>query len=133
MEEIDVQVGESFVLPNYRKYEFPVISFVRDMHLVKCPYAYFNDKCNHLLEGYRFVRIYKTADHMVFSPQKQDSVGCFSLGFDSRGHRRINTNHFKNLNLSGKSYKLYRCKHGFAIKLDEPLVQKDKVCEEGTK
>lgn len=121
MEEIDVQVSESDALQKWYRCDYPVVSFVRTDGGFSVPYAYFNVKCSPLFEGYHFVDLYKTADYLIFSPQKCDTGKSHPLKFGKTGFRRITTNFFKSMNLCGKTYKLYRCKQGFAIKLNEPL------------
>ena len=127
MEDIDILVSESDILHSFPRHDFPVVSFVRNVKGVSSPYAYFNVKCNPIFEGFNFMRIYKTAEYLVFSPQKYDIGKCYALKHDEKRFRRITSVIFENLNVAGKTYKLYRCKQGFAIKLNEPLEKKKEV------
>lgn len=124
MESIDVFACDSDFLPGSMRVSFPVVHFIHIFGTT--PYAYFNAKSKPLFEGFEFVKIYKAAEYMVFSPQVKNDGGCFKLRRNSHGNIKVGSKIFANLGVSNKVYKLYKCKQGFAIRLEESLDRSEK-------
>ena len=121
LDELEELVGTTF-----GRFDFPAVSFSTSKGR---SYVYFNVQCLPILEGFKYVKIYKSANHVVFSFCKENDGKCFRLIRQTAkpNNIRIATTAFENLGLKWNVYKLYKCEKGYAIKRYEPLLKRGEM------
>lgn len=106
----------------HRYYKFPAVAFHRDAGRVVV--AHFNHASLPLFKDVDFVDIEKSNRIMVFRVKDKIGVGAFAVTHKKDGVA-VRAHDFEGCGVEGKTFKLYRCAQGYAIRLDEPIKVKE--------
>ena len=106
---------------NIAKYDFPVVSFVK---YEGNPVAFFNKACKEEFCYAKFIKVYGNAEYMVFQPTNTADAHCFKIYYHQKVNPKFSAAGFERFAVVGKTYRLYKTKKGFAIKLNEPLLDR---------
>lgn len=106
---------------NLVKYDFPVVSFFK---YSGSPLAFFNKACKEEFCYAKFLKVYGNAEYMVFQPTNTADVHCFTIYYHQKVNPKIAAAGFERFAVVGKTFRLYKTKKGFAIKLNEPLLDR---------
>ena len=100
-------------------FTFPVVTFrERSSGLF---YAYINQYGKALFDGFDSVDILKTPEHIIFATVGRVGAGAFKIRHKDNGEIAICSHTFFAYPIIGKTFRLYRCTHGCAIRLHEPI------------
>lgn len=102
-------------------FPFPTATFYKYRNAIR---IYFNAACLPYMEGWKRVHIKKNAVALLFAPARE------STGFTLFNYRRhcgtgLTSVALLNMGLEGKTYRIYRCSSGLAIKRMEPITKED--------
>ena len=106
-------------VPFLPKYPFPAVTFAKtnDGAVVAC----FNKHAQVLFAGVEYVDVLNSSDHIIFATKNKVGLGDSKIGRTKHGDLRIRSRYFINFPLEGRTFKVYRCTHGFAIRKYEPI------------
>ena len=104
-------------------YPFPTISFHRG-YRYEGEVAMVNAAGTELFKGVDYIDILTTPEHIVFALSEKVGIGHFKL---KRNHKNvtIHCDQFANYPLYGKTFRLYRCRQGYAIRIYEPIFDRE--------
>lgn len=103
-------------------YPFPAVTFWKRSD--KTLFAYFNKAAVSLFDGYEYIDVLKTSEHIIFATNGRIGAGSVKIRGGKNGTIRIYSTALANYPLSGKTYRLYRCAQGYAIRTYEPIWEK---------
>ena len=103
------------------KYDFPVVSFFK---YKGAAVVVFNKACEKVFDCVKFVKIYGNAEYLVFSPTNIADAHCFRIYYNKRSNPSFACAGIERFAVVGKSYRLHKTKKGFAIKLNEPILNR---------
>ena len=119
MDFLDLQIDEMGAIKNrHRRHNFPAVSFYRNR---KYYVASFNRSASKKLEGYFFVKIYATAEYVVFAFSNKKDCRSYKIQRNNTGCFFINCSPLQRFKLEGKVFKLYKTEKGLAIKINDPI------------
>lgn len=105
-------------------FPFPAVTF--SLQKDETMFAYFNKAAVPLFDGYECIDALKTSEHIIFATNGRIGTGSVRIRGRRKGEIRIYSAAFANYPLSGKTYRLYRCAQGYAIRIYEPIHERER-------
>ena len=119
MDFLDVQLDDMTLVQKANPtYDFPVVTFRKHN---KSFITYFNQHAGKALNNCRHVKIYATAEYVVFSPVHKKDTHSFMVHYISSDCASVSCVGLERFRLEDKTYKLYKTEKGFAIKINDPI------------
>ena len=113
LQQIEIGEGIDLVEKWQNRLRFPAITFCSTT-------IYFNKLFTELLAGFEYVKYYTTTEFLIIEPCKNRD-GAFSINNLKQGSTTVIPTHLASKKIRPGSYKVYRCKMGYAIKRYEPI------------
>ena len=107
-----------------KMFPFPAVTF--GIRTDETMFAYFNKLAVPLFDGYEYIDALKTSEHIIFATNGRIGTGSVKIRGRRKGEIRIYSAAFSNYPLSGKTYRLYRCAQGYAIRIYEPIHERER-------
>lgn len=105
-------------------YPFPTVTFWGRSE--KTLFANFNKAAVPLFDRYEYIDVLKTFEHIIFATNGRIGAGSVKIRGRRNGETGIYSAAFANYPLSRKTYRLYRCAQGYAIRIYEPIHEKER-------
>ena len=104
-------------------FPFPAVTFGKRPD--ETMFAYFNKAAVPLFDGYEYIDVLKTSEHIIFATNGRIGAGSVKIRGRRKGNLEIYSAALSNYPLSGKTYRLYRCAQGYAIRICEPIHERE--------
>ena len=101
--------------------DFPAVSFYKSSGVM---HASFNKLSGSQFNKAKYLKIYGNAEYMVFSPTDKADCHCFKIFYLGSGNATVSSTAIERFAVEGKTYKVYQTQKGFAIKLNEPVMNR---------
>ena len=122
MDFLDIQLDDMTLVEKVKPvYEFPAVYFSKHKNSFV---AYFNQRAGNVFNGCKYMKIYATAEYVVFSPVNKKDAHSFAVYYIPSGNGIINCAGLERFRLEGKTYKLYKTEKGFAVKIHDPILNR---------
>jgi hypothetical protein len=105
----------------HTKFPFPVVTFSKDRNTIV---ASFNKLCGEKFNRAKYLKIYGNAEYLIFVPSDSADVNTYKLNYNRGIYPTTASRSLERFAVNGKTYKVYQTKKGFAIKLNEPVVNR---------
>ncbi len=105
-------------------FPFPAVTFGEKTRGII--YATFNKAAADCFAGVERLTLMKTSELIIFATKNLNGCGETKLRRSEKDAPKIYSKTFVNYPLEGNTYKLYRCTHGWAIKIYEPIYERRK-------
>lgn len=103
------------------RFDFPVVTFYRSTGVI---HVSFNKYAGIKFNKAKYLKIYSTAEYLVFSPTDKADNHCFKITYQRCSNAVVSSNALERFSVEGKTYKVYQTQKVFAIKLSEPIVNR---------
>ncbi len=119
MDFLDLQFDETNAIKNSKtKFDFPVVSFRK----YKANFiAHFNQYAGKAFNKCQHVKIYATAEYVVFLPIPKNDPHSYTITYISETSATVTCAGLERHRLDGKTFKLYNTEKGLAIKINDPI------------
>lgn len=109
---------------NRLEYPFPVVSFWGSKK-DGVVFAYFNRLAKPLFTGHPRIDVFKTPQHLIFATDGKVGAGSICVRHKGNGIE-LYCAEFSHMPVIGRTYKLYRCAQGYAIRIYDPVFERRK-------
>ena len=103
------------------KLDFPAVSFYRSTGVL---HASFNKLCCVKFNKAKYLKIYSNAEYLIFAPTDKVDNHCFKITYQGNSNATVSSSAFERFAVDEKTYKVYQTQKGFAIKLNEPVINR---------
>ena len=103
------------------RFEFPAVSFYRCKNVM---IASFNKWCGSKFNKAKYLKIYGNAEYLVFLPTDKADNHCFKITCQRSANAVVASTALERFAVDGKTYKVYQTPKGFAVKLNEPVINR---------
>ncbi len=119
MDFLDLQLDETNEIKNPNTmWDFPAVSFRK----YKTNFiAHFNRHAGKLFNKCQHVKIYATAEYVVFLPIPKKDLRSYKITYISETSASVTCAGLERLRLDEKTFKLYNTEKGLAIKINDPI------------
>ena len=123
MEFLDLSFDEMTQVKSSRKVrlDFPAVAFYRSTGVL---HASFNKWCCIKFDKAKYIKIFGNAEYLVFEPTDKADNHCFKITYQGNSNATISSSAFERFAVNEKIYKVYQTQKGFAIKLNEPVINR---------
>jgi hypothetical protein len=123
MDFLDINLGEMTLIEKQKhtKFFFPAVTFSKDRNTIV---ASFNKLCGEKFNKAKYLKIFGNAEYLIFVPSNSEEANAYKLNYNRGLYPVTASRSLERFAVDGKTYKVYQTKKGFAIKLNEPVVNR---------
>ena len=103
------------------RFDFPAVTFYKSTGVL---HASFNKWCGTKFNKAKYLKIYSNAEYLIFSPTDKVDNHCFKITYQGSSNAIVVSTVIERFAVDGKTFKVYQTQKGFAIKLNEPILNR---------